>query len=477
MKDYSGKSFNKRFAKSSSKRQGSSRDATVWRNSGQKKSSEKIQSKPEMATVEIHDLAHDGRGVARVDGRTVFVAGALPDETVTIKYISQKGKFDQAIVTEIHQSSDYRIKPACPHFNSCGGCQLQYLEPTHQIVFKQQQMLQTLERIGKVTPKNILDPLSANPWNYRRRARLGVSYIASKNQVKLGFRQANSDKITAIEQCPILIAPFNDMMPILEALIFSLDVVRRVPQIELLVGDKGNGINWHILADINDNDRNKLLAFGDQYSLNIYIQSGGVDTIKTLTETPLTLAYNLPDYDLELEFLPNSFLQVNSKINEKLISLALDLLQLDGSEQVLDLFCGLGNFTLPLATKCIRVIGVEGNERAVYMAEKNSVRNHIENTEFYVADLASTERDRRWQNKKYDAVLLDPPRSGAVNILPMIARTGAKKIVYVSCHPGSLARDVGILVRDYGYILQSAGAVDMFPQTAHLESIVLLTKK
>jgi 23S rRNA (uracil1939-C5)-methyltransferase len=472
----SGKHSNQRSSKLSNKRQGTGRGTTKWRKVGSNRASSSQDPTPAVATVEIHDLAHDGRGVAYVEGRTVFVAGALPNETVVIKYTSQRGKFDQAVVTAVEQSSTYRIGPACPHFNICGGCQLQYLEPAQQIIYKQQQLIQALERLGKVTPRQILAPITAAPWHYRRRARLGVKFIASQNRVELGFRQAGSDKIATIDECAILMPPFNNMMPMLTELISSLSVAKRIPQIELLAGDKNNGINFHILVPTKEDDRQKLLAFGERYSLIIYTQSEGVDTVKALSESESGLFYRLPDYDLELEFLPSSFLQVNSVVNEKLISLTLGLLQLDGSQKVLDLFCGLGNFTLPLAKKCAQVVGVEGNERAVLMAEKNCLANNITNAEFYVTDLADSKRDRRWQNQKYDAVLLDPPRSGAANILSAVARTGAKRIVYVSCHPGSLARDVGILVNDYGYTLEVAGAVDMFPQTSHLESIVLLVK-
>lgn len=434
------------------------------------------QSLPANTEVEIRDLSHEGRGVARVDERTLFVEGALPGERVEVRYQKRRGKFDEGVAVDVLIPSALRTEPSCPHFSRCGGCQLQHLTIQGQVDHKQQLLLRTLQRLGKVEPECILEPIAAEPWGYRRRARLAVRYLVKEDRVELGFRQAETDQLVPIKQCPVLMAPFSDLIPSLAELIQQLSCRKRIPQIELLAADNGNAVNLHMLAELTGADRDILGAFANQYQLAIYLQTGATDTVQSLQGNTGLLSYSLPDWGLDLKFMPGSFVQVNPEVNRRLIAKAIELLDLKGSEQVLDLFCGLGNFTLPLSRLAARVVGVEGSSKAIELAEQNAAHNGVVNSEFYVADLSINPGKARWARRSYDAVVLDPPRSGAAEMISWIGQSGVSKVLYISCHPGSLARDVGELVAGYGYRLKVAGAVDMFPHTSHLESVVLLEK-
>ncbi|MDM3871890.1 23S rRNA (uracil(1939)-C(5))-methyltransferase RlmD [Porticoccus sp. W117] len=434
------------------------------------------QELPPPVEVDIVDLNHDGQGVCRHQGRTLFVSGALPGERVLARYRQRRGKFDVAIAQQLISPSEQRVKPGCRHFGRCGGCQLQHLDGGAQRHHKQQLLLDTLQRIGGVTPRHVLPVVADHPWQYRRRARLAVRWLKKAGCAELGFRESGSEQLVAISECPILAPPFDQLIQPLAELVASLDGRERVRQIELLAMDSGNAVNVHMLGSLSEQDRLRLQTFGWDRQLQLYRQSGGTDTLEALSEPAQSLSYRVASDDVSLQVTPGSFVQVNGAVNNKLVDQALQLLQLNGSERVLDLFCGLGNFTLPLACRADFVVGVEGSQTAIDLAGNNVTANRIDNVEFHVADLSQCQRHRPWGKARYDVVVLDPPRSGAREVLPLVTASGAGKLLYVSCHPGSLARDLGVLVNDFGYQLESVAAVDMFPQTAHLEALVLLKK-
>jgi 23S rRNA (uracil1939-C5)-methyltransferase len=433
----------------------------------------------ESAPVEadIDDLSHDGRGVAHVGGKAVFVAGALPGERVRLRYTGRHRHHDEAAVAAVVRASADRVAPACAHFGTCGGCALQHLSSAAQIAAKQRVLLENLERIGKVRPRTVLPPLTDAPWGYRRKARLGVKYVEKKGRVLVGFREADGRYIADIERCHVLHPAVGERIGALAALIGSLDARRSIPQIEVAAGDDLVALVFRHLHPLSEADRAALAAFGREQGLGVYLQPGGIDSVAPLWPPDARLAFALPAYGVELEFRPLDFIQVNGGMNRRMIDHALALLDPQPGERILDLFCGLGNFTLPLARRGAAVSGVEGEAGLVSRAQENARRNNVDNAAFFAADLALDQSAAPWARQPYAKILLDPPRSGAAAVLEYLPRREARRIVYVSCHPGSLARDAGILVERHGFELVSAGAMDMFPHTAHVESIALFERR
>ena len=427
-------------------------------------------------TAEIEDLSHDGRGVARVDGKTVFVDGALPGETATFQRKKKSRKFDEAMPLEIENPSADRVEPKCPHFGTCGGCTLQHLAPEKQILAKQKVLADNFERLGKVEPVEWLPPLQGKIWNYRRRARLGVKDVRKKGRVLVGFRERHAPYIAEIDSCDVLAGDLGNKLLPLSGLVGSLSIPDRIPQFEVSVADNATAVVVRHLDPLTPDDLMKLSKFGEEHALRFYLQSKGPDTITPLDEDVEPLYFDIPAHGIRMQFEPSDFIQVNADLNERMIDRAIELLQLDGSETVLDLFCGLGNFTLPLAKQVQKVVGVEGEAGLVQRARDNAARNGIDNVEFHVANLFEEFDKAGWAKQKYDRVLLDPPRAGAQEICRDMKRFGPERIVYVSCHPGTLARDAGILVHEQGYRLLQAGVMDMFPHTAHVESIAVFDK-
>jgi 23S rRNA (uracil1939-C5)-methyltransferase len=428
------------------------------------------------ATVEIIDLAQDGRGVARVDGKTVFIDDALPGERVEWRRLKRGRNFDEGRLERVVEPAADRIEPRCAHFGICGGCALQHLAPERQLEFKQRQLYEALTRIGKVTPAQTLPPLHGAVWNYRRRARLAARWVPKKERTVLGFRERNTSFIADVQRCEVLVAPVDSLVKPLSLLLTSLSVRNRVPQIEVAVADNAVALVVRVLEDLTAADRELLLQFARDHNVQIYLQPGGYDTIAPLSEvTPLE--YRLPQFDVTVRFQPNDFIQVNAELNALMVARAVELLQPAPGERLLDLFCGLGNFSLPLARSGAHVVGVEGDAGLVARARGNAALNGIDNIEFVCGDLAlPSAGDAAWARQSYDKVLLDPPRAGALQVLPTVARCGAKVVLYISCHPGSLARDAGILVHEHGFTLRAAGVMDMFPHTAHVESAALFTR-
>ncbi|GAA3922244.1 23S rRNA (uracil(1939)-C(5))-methyltransferase RlmD [Luteimonas lutimaris] len=436
---------------------------------------------------DILDLSHDGRGVARLDsGKTVFIGGALPGERVMAKRTARSRSFDEAVTLEVLQASPDRVEPRCIHFGTCGGCALQHLEESKQILAKQRVLQENLERIGHVAPDAVLPPLTDAAWGYRRKGRFSVRRVEKKGKTLVGFRERDPRFVADLSECHTVIPRVGALITPLSALVDGLDARRDVPQIEFIAGDvtddhDGLALVFRHLQPLSDGDRAALLAFAQAQRLALFLQPGGVDSVHPLWPADPQLSFRLPDWDIELKFRPLDFIQVNAGLNRKMIARTLELLDVQPGERVLDLFCGLGNFTLPLARVADAVVGVEGDSGLVVRARENAGHNGLANAQFHAADLAQDLSGHAWMRAGpsaapgagFDRLLLDPPRSGADVVLRQLPLKGLKRIVYVSCHPASLARDAGYLVNERGWKLRAAGVMDMFPHTAHVESIAM----
>ncbi len=431
----------------------------------------------QILTGRIDGLNHDGWGVVRA-GKAVFVAGALPGELVEYRIRRRQRNFDEAELVQVIEPAADRIEPACAHFGTCGGCALQHLAPQSQLLIKDGMLREALRRIGKVEPEHWLAPLAGEPWGYRRRARLGARFVHAKGRSMVGFRERMSSFVADISRCPVLVPQVGNLIGELSALITNLSIPTRIPQIEVAAGDDCRVLVLRILSPLSDADRAALLQFEQQHQLRWLLQPGGPSSLEPLQGAMPQLWYGLPAYGLRMAFEPADFIQVNGPMNQRLIAHVLELLQLDSGSQVLDLFCGLGNFTLPLATRAGRVLGMEGDAGLVARAQANATANGLANAQFVAANLAGDGAALRIQSAagggSWSHVLLDPPRTGALDILPAIAELAPRRVIYVSCHPGSLARDLGILITEHGFTLAAAGIVDMFPHTSHVESVAVL---
>lgn len=433
---------------------------------------------PENTTVTVESLSHDGRGVAHVAGKTVFIDGALPAEVVEIAYTANRKKHDEAQVVRVIDASEERVEPGCAHFSLCGGCSLQHLEATAQIAHKEKSLLDGLKHVGKAEPATVLPALiGESAWGYRRKARLGVKYVQKKEKVLVGFREKRNSFLAELEQCEVVHPVVGHNFSGLAVMIRSLSVFDAIAQIEVAILNDVTALVFRNLRELSDQDKQTLISFGKEHSYQIYLQSGGPDTVTLLSPEEQPLEYLHKDYGVRILMRPLDFFQVNFSINRLMVKQAIELLALEKHHRVLDLFCGLGNFTLPIARSAATVVGVEGDQSMVEMAKANAVRNDMENVEFHVADLFEGAQLGSWFKQDFDRVLLDPPRSGAREILELIAGRNIKRIVYVSCHPGTLARDTDILVNQFGYKLEAAGVMDMFPHTTHVESMALFVKK
>ncbi len=426
--------------------------------------------------LEITDLIHDGRGVAHVDGKAIFVSGALPGERVRARLNARHRHFDEAQTEEVLLASPDRVEPRCAHFGICGGCSLQHLSPAAQIAAKQKILLENLERIGKVTPVITLAPLTDLAWGYRRKGRLSVKYVEKKGRLLVGFRESNGRFVADIKRCEVLLPAVGERIEALATLIGGMDALRELPQIEIAAGDEMIALIFRHLKPLSEKDTQALLAFAKSENLGIFLQPGGNDSVHALWPEDAHLSFRIPASDIDIEFKPLDFIQINEGINLKMIAQTIDLLDLQPKDRVLDLFCGLGNFTLPLARRAGQVTGVEGEASLIARANANARHNNLHNVDFFSANLFEDQRAAPWAKQKYDKLLLDPPRSGATELLEYLPGRSVQRVVYVSCHPGSLARDAGILVQRHGFKLSAAGVMDMFPHTAHVESIALFER-
>ncbi len=476
-------------------------------------------------TAEVTGLSHEGRGVARVDGKVVFVSGALPGESVLAQLTGRNRHFDEARTVQVLVASPDRVTPRCAHFGQCSGCVLQHLDEARQIELKQTVLLENLQRIGHVAPERVLEPLRDAAWGYRRKGRFSVRYVEKKGKTLVGFRELDARFVADLSHCDTVLPAIGERIPAIAAVVDSLDGKRSIPQIEFIAGDEAVALVFRHLEPLATADLERLTAFAKETGLAVLLQSGGPATVQPLWPAQLQLSFAIPvvggdllkpsraarvqgarsagtgvymhvhedsehratqqsdraagferSPDVRLQFQPLDFIQVNAGLNQRMIASAADLLQAGADDRILDLFCGLGNFTLPLARCAGHVVGVEGEAGLVARARENAARNGIANAEFFAADLAGDLAGEPWLRAGFNKLLLDPPRAGAAQVLAQLPLKGISRIVYVSCHPASLARDAGFLVNERGYALKAAGVMDMFPHTAHVESIALFEK-
>jgi 23S rRNA (uracil1939-C5)-methyltransferase len=446
------------------------------------------------APVTIESLDNEGRGIARIEGKAVFVEGALPGERVVIEIVKRRPTYEIARVVTVHNANPSRTAPRCPHFGVCGGCSMQHAEASLQVAAKQRVLEEALERIGRVMPDRLLPPVHGPAWRYRHRARLSVRNVRKKGGVLVGFHERRSSFVADMLECHVLPRKISDLLPALRTLVESLSIRDRVPQIELAVGDRPHSTKdaagehttvyalvFRILEPLAGEDDAKLRAFADAHGVDVWLQTGGPATALPFHPPDSRLGYALPEFDVFVPFAPTEFTQVNPEINRILVRRALVLLDPQPGERIADFFCGLGNFTLPIARRGAQVVGVEGSAAMVRRAEETATYNGLsERIRFTVANLFAATPESVGELLPLDKALIDPPREGAVELARSLPRRdderGLARIVYISCNPATLARDAGVLVHDRGYALEAAGVVNMFPHTAHVESIALFSR-
>lgn len=426
----------------------------------------------------IETLSHDGRGIARDNGKTQFVDGAMPGETVMARVVGSRSRFDELRTLDVLESSPQRITPPCEFADLCGGCSLQHMSGDAQIEFKEQTLREHFAHFGGIEPETWVPPMRSRSLGYRRKARLGVKYVPARESVLVGFREKRSSFLTDIDRCVVLDPRIGEKIMPLRELLHGLEAFRRIPQVEVACGDDAAAMVFRNMDELSDSDRAALTSFGQAHNLHIYLQPKGPDTVHRIWPEggPERLSYQLEEFDLELEFHPMDFTQVNAEMNRGMVQRAMEWLDVQPGERVLDLFCGLGNFTLPLALKAGQVVGVEADESMVVRGRENSKRNRLSNVDFHGADLQSDFTRQPWAGEGFDKILIDPPRSGALEVCEHLTAFGARRVVYVSCNPATLARDAGVMVRN-GYRLVRAGVMDMFPHTTHVESMALFERK
>ncbi len=426
----------------------------------------------------IHNLTHEGRGIADIEGKKVFIAGALPGEDVTFEYRFVKRRLAQGQALEVLKASPNRSEPLCKHFDVCGGCAIQHLNPEAAFEFKKNVVLEQFEHFAKLKPELMLEPFLSPLWGYRKKARLGVRYVPKKGGMMVGFREKFSNRLAVMNSCEVLDPSVGQLIDPLKTLLNQVSIKEQIPQIEIAVGDTCTALVIRHLVPLEDKDSEVISAFCKEFGLSFYSQSKGVDSVIKIypPDQNELLRYRLQDQEIDIDFHPLDFTQVNTHINEKMVAAAIQELDIQPNDKVLDLFCGIGNFTLPLAKKSKFVVGVEGSVTAIDRANHNKVLNQLDHTQFYVNDLFKDDIDAPWINEHFDKILLDPPRSGALAMLPWLAKQKAKKIMYISCNPATLARDAGILVHEYGFTLKTLRVMDMFPHTSHVETMAVFER-
>jgi len=409
--------------------------------------------------------------VARnAEGKVVFVEGALPGEDAEVRLVKQGRHFDVAAASSLANHSPGRREPRCPHFGVCGGCATQHADQATQMAAKQRWLEDCLERIGKVKPETMLPIVHGEEWGYRHRARLSVRRVAKKGGVLVGFRERRSTYIADMRECPVLPDRVSGLIPHLRELVEKLSVRERVPQVEVAVGDDAIALVFRHLLPLTEDDKAHFRAFAEKHAVHVWLQPAGPDSAHPFAPPQSDLYYSLPD--LKIHFRPTDFTQVNPAVNRVLVAKAVELLDPQPGERVADLFCGIGNFSLPLAKRGAQVIGLEGSRELVERARANALANGVV-AQFEVADLF---RQGLGPFGRFDKLLLDPPREGAMEIVKALPRDWPRRIVYVSCDPATLARDAGVLVHALGFRLAAAGVANMFPHTAHVESITLFER-
>ena len=433
-----------------------------------------------MNSVIIESLDHEGRGIAHTDGKVIFIEGALTGERVTYSSYRKKNNFEQAHVVHILKQSFMRVTPKCVNFGVCGGCSMQHLEERAQVAVKQRVLEDNLARIGKVRPETILPPIYGQAWGYRERARLSVRHVLKKGKTLVGFREKNGKYVADMQHCEILPPKIASLLPLLGELNERFAVRDALPQIEVAVGEHVDVLVLRILHALSPSDEAAIRQFADTHQVQFWLQTKGPETVAPFypLDAP-PLSYSLPEFGVTMPYAPAEFTQVNSAMNRLMVSRAMRLLAPQAGERIADFFCGLGNFTLPIARSGAHVLGIEGSEALVKRAMQNAEYNGLTgNTEFRAANLFEMDESALAQlGRPFDKWLVDPPRDGAIELMKSIsAETAPRRIVYVSCSPSTLARDAEVLVHVKGYTLKAAGVMNMFPHTSHVESIALFEK-
>lgn len=431
-----------------------------------------------MNIAEIESLDHEGRGVARVEGKAIFIEGALPGERVAYTSFRRKPTFENARADAILKPSSQRVTPRCPHFGVCGGCSMQHLDPLAQAAAKQRVLEDAFWHIARLRSESMLPPIVGPAWGYRRRARLTVRLVAKKGGVLVGFHERRSSYVAVMDSCAILPPAISALLPKLKELVGALSIADRLPQIELAAGDTPPALVFRILEPLTAADEDKLRAFADRHGVHVWLQTGGPDSAAIFHPADGGWpAYHLPDFDVTLRFRPTDFTQVNHDMNRVLVRRALGLLAVRPGETVADMFCGLGNFTLPLARLGAQVVGVEGSAPLIARARENAVANGLDGRiAYHVANLFEVTPGQLAGWGRFGRMLIDPPREGAVELVKALGEDAPSRIVYVSCNPATLARDAAVLVHEKGYRLVAAGIANMFPHTSHVESIALFER-
>jgi 23S rRNA (uracil1939-C5)-methyltransferase len=428
----------------------------------------------EKLKLHIDALDSEGRGVARnAEGKVVFVEGALPGEDAEVRIFNQGRKFDVGAATALFNRSAGRREPGCPHFGVCGGCATQHADQATQMAAKQRWLEDCLERIGKVKPETMLPIVHGEEWGYRHRARLSVRRVPKKGGVLVGFRERRSTYIADMRECPVLPDRVSGLIPHLRVLVEKLSVRERTPQVEVAVGDDAIALVFRHLLPLTEEDKSHFREFAQVHAVHVWLQPEGPDSAYPFEPKESDLWYSLPEFELKIHFRPTDFTQVNPAVNRILVSKAVALLDPQPGERIADLFCGIGNFSLPIARRGAQVIGLEGSRVLVERARANALANGVV-AQFEVADLFKQGLARFG---RFDKLLLDPPREGAMEIVKALPRDWPRRIVYVSCDPATLARDAGVLVHTQGFRLVTAGVANMFPHTAHVEGITLFDRE
>lgn len=436
--------------------------------------SRKIPTEP-CETV-ITQLNHEGRGVAHINGKTTFIFGALPDETVQFQYTSCHSKFDEGNTIAVSNPSANRITPRCQHFGICGGCSLQHVSPDAQRAHKQHVLLEHFQHQAHCQPQEMLAPIFSESFGYRRRARLSVKWVFKKNKVLVGFRERQSSFVADIKQCETLHPSVGYKIQAISTCFMSLENKSTIPQIEVSIGDTITALIVRHMTPFADQDIEKLITMAEANQFYLYLQPKGNDSIHCIyPNDPEKLFYDIPAENIRVYLKPGQFTQINHTVNLKMIAQAITLLDLQPQDHVLDLFCGIGNFSLPIAKYCDQIVGVEGSQDAILQAQENALKNAIFNALFYMNDLSKSLDHCKWVDAQYDKILLDPPRAGAAEIIPYFKIWKPQRIVYISCNPITLARDAAHLLQ-LGYRLEKAGVMDMFPHTEHIEAMALFVR-
>ncbi len=441
-------------------------------------------SKPvpqELVIATIEKLSHDGRGIARVEGKTTFVDGALAGESVEFRYVKCHGRYDEAVIVRVLEPAHERVTPPCQHADVCGGCSLQHLSTEAQVSLKQSVLVEQLAHFGDLKAEHVVEPIKGSSEGYRRKARFAIKHD-SNGRCIIGFRAKNSSRVVPITHCSVLPDSLSGLIPKLQVLVSGLQKSAVISHIDLTLGDSVTVLTFRHIKPLIDSDFQELLTFCQQNLFHLYLQPDSAASIRRVwpDDDKEQLSYSFEHSGLQktidIQFSPNDFIQVNGENNRKLVAQAIKFLDLNENDRVLDLFCGIGNFTLPMAALVSKVVGVEGSDHMVTRAKQNASNNMLSNVDFHSADLTQALDDQSWSYDGFTKILIDPPRAGAFDIIKNISHFSPEKIVYVSCNPATLARDAGELIQQ-GYKMARVGVVDMFPHTTHVESMALFERK